>query len=269
MTEKPYWTADNPHGYSAEDLQHLGKEELIEVMKEWFLQNFEDPAEKTPHESAEGGYQWIWGGPYDASEVLGSEFGEHVPEDVLDEIVAEVEADGIYDWAPKIIDDDEGMVEWDEEPWPPLIVPQLPKQPPDEKTARQEVLDRLTTLEAALKRLGDQSPIMGHNRPPEPLDQMSHLADDGQTIKWIIQVVRDETNSAEPDTGRLEREASKLRDVASRLGLWLKQRLDKGADAFVATVGVGLAANLTGLYQAIVGAWQAIINWIEILIRAL
>jgi len=34
------------------------------MMADWFLANFENPAECTPYESAEGGYQWIWGGPY-------------------------------------------------------------------------------------------------------------------------------------------------------------------------------------------------------------
>ena len=43
MTDKPYWTADNPHGYSAEDLQHLEKEELIEVIRASFYQNWSSP----------------------------------------------------------------------------------------------------------------------------------------------------------------------------------------------------------------------------------
>ena len=50
----------------------LERETQVKVMEPWFYQNFEDPAEKTPYVSAEGGYQWIWGGPYDASEVLSS-----------------------------------------------------------------------------------------------------------------------------------------------------------------------------------------------------
>ena len=32
--------------------------------------NFEDPANETPYESSEGGYIYIWGGPYDALEQL-------------------------------------------------------------------------------------------------------------------------------------------------------------------------------------------------------
>ena len=54
---KPYWTLDNPDGYSADDLHHLETDEQVELMKAWFYQNLEDLALKAPYVSAEGGYQ--------------------------------------------------------------------------------------------------------------------------------------------------------------------------------------------------------------------
>ena len=45
------------------DLEGLDSSEQVELMKEWFYENYEDPANRTPYESAEGGYIWIWGGP--------------------------------------------------------------------------------------------------------------------------------------------------------------------------------------------------------------
>jgi len=51
---RPYWTADNPHGYSAEHLQHLDRKTLIKVMRTWFYQNFEDPADKPPTRAPKG-----------------------------------------------------------------------------------------------------------------------------------------------------------------------------------------------------------------------
>jgi hypothetical protein len=38
----------------------LSQDEAAELIKDWFLQNFEDPAHHTPYESAEGGYEYIW-----------------------------------------------------------------------------------------------------------------------------------------------------------------------------------------------------------------
>jgi hypothetical protein len=70
----------------ASDLPHAERDTQVEAMREWFLQNFEDPAENTPYDSGEGGYQFIWGGPYDAQEQLSEEFGGVVPDDVIEEL---------------------------------------------------------------------------------------------------------------------------------------------------------------------------------------
>ena len=267
MTEfkgKPYWTADNPHGYSAEELRNLERKAQIEVMKAWFYQNFEDPAKTTPYESAEGGYQWIWGGPYDAFDVLGTEFGEYVPEDVVKEVVAEVQADGLYEWAPKNIRDDD-VADGDEGLWPPLLVVQQPEPPLNEPSARQEMLDRLEALETAVKELGELSPMIGHNRPPEPLEDIPLTADDSRTIEQVIGIVRCEAEKAEPEVHRLDQEASKLRSIGLRLGEWLRKRVDAGADGFAKTLGAAAAAallvKLTGLYEALVGS---VLSWSQI-----
>lgn len=73
--------------------------EHIDEMKEWFLENYEDPANSCPYESKEGGYVYIYGGPYEAEDVLYSEFG------------------GIYndreiEIAAKELEDENGVIEW-------------------------------------------------------------------------------------------------------------------------------------------------------------
>lgn len=87
-------------------LVDLSREERVAAMAEWFGENFEDPAEKTPYESAEGGYQYIWGGPFDARDVLGNTFPDATDEEI-DLAVEGIEKDGIVDWAPSDIGDDE------------------------------------------------------------------------------------------------------------------------------------------------------------------
>ncbi len=47
---------------SGHALRAADRETQLEVMETWFRQHFEDAAERTPYESAEGGYIWIWGG---------------------------------------------------------------------------------------------------------------------------------------------------------------------------------------------------------------
>lgn len=84
---------------NSDELNNEDKESLIEEMRDWFYKNFEDPAERTPYESAEGGYIWIWGGPYDAEEVLDEEFGNRVPRELIEQLVTELNYN-CDEWAP-------------------------------------------------------------------------------------------------------------------------------------------------------------------------
>jgi hypothetical protein len=81
---------DGEHTISASRLRRAGRETKLDVMRTWFLQHYEDPVESCPHESSEGGYQYIWGGPYDAREVLDDEFGAIVQEDLIESLASEL-----------------------------------------------------------------------------------------------------------------------------------------------------------------------------------
>jgi hypothetical protein len=63
-----------PISYDADKLGAISEKEQYRVMEAWFRSRFEDPAQRTPYDSGEGGYIWIWGGPYDAREELNQEF---------------------------------------------------------------------------------------------------------------------------------------------------------------------------------------------------
>jgi hypothetical protein len=59
-------------------------------METWFYQHFESP-DTLPYDSSEGGYQWIWGGPYDPRQELEGEFGGIVSEKRISEFADELE----------------------------------------------------------------------------------------------------------------------------------------------------------------------------------
>jgi hypothetical protein len=89
-----------------DELRVASRDEQIELMREWFLSRYCDPANETPYESAEGGYIWIWGGPYYSGEELQERFGGIVDDDVIDALVEDLDRDGGYQWAPVRLDDD-------------------------------------------------------------------------------------------------------------------------------------------------------------------
>ena len=73
-------------------LKTLTADSQIAELRKWFYENFQDPATECPYESAEGGYQYIYGGPYDAYEVLEAEFGEIISKSVLQSVAEELAA---------------------------------------------------------------------------------------------------------------------------------------------------------------------------------
>jgi hypothetical protein len=94
-----YFDEDFEHSYSGEDFETFDRDTKKRLMEVWFRRNYEDPANRLPYESAEGGYQWIWGGPYYAHEVLQEEFEEIAPTDLIEELVQDLQAEG-YEWTP-------------------------------------------------------------------------------------------------------------------------------------------------------------------------
>ena len=83
------------------DLAEMDANEQLKFMREWFLTNYEDPANSLPYESREGGYIWIDGGPYNPHEELHGKFGEFVPEEVIERLGDELLHE-CHEWAAQI-----------------------------------------------------------------------------------------------------------------------------------------------------------------------
>ena len=105
-----YFTSDH-QPVSSDDLTNLDPDTQVDVMETWFRARYEDPAERTPHDSSEGGYIWIWGGPYEASEVLGHEFSGIIDDDTIDSLVQNLDSE-CTSWAPtdRPGDDDDDFI---------------------------------------------------------------------------------------------------------------------------------------------------------------
>ncbi|VVN25388.1 hypothetical protein [Pseudomonas fluorescens] len=76
-----------------EDLQ-------IEAMRRWFYARFEDPANCTPHDSSEGGYQFIHGGPHDPDDEIQERFSGVVEYEVMEKLINDLLQECGDEWAP-------------------------------------------------------------------------------------------------------------------------------------------------------------------------
>jgi hypothetical protein len=92
-------TADMGPTFAIPDLRALEFDDAVEAAVTWFNTNYEDPAEHTPYCSAEGGYQYIWGGPCDAAEELYDAFGAAISDEIVEAAVKIIELDGC-EWVP-------------------------------------------------------------------------------------------------------------------------------------------------------------------------
>lgn len=80
-------------------LQNAPKDLQIEAMRQWFYARYEDPANCTPYESREGGYQFICGGPYDPNEEIQERFTHVVEYEVMEELINELVQECGDEWA--------------------------------------------------------------------------------------------------------------------------------------------------------------------------
>ena len=92
--------------YDLNEIKNLDKDEQIQIMKNWFLSNYQDPQNECPYDKEEGDYVYIYGGPYNAMEELNDEFGDYVNEEIIKELADELEND-CYEWSGIYLDYEE------------------------------------------------------------------------------------------------------------------------------------------------------------------
>lgn len=135
--------------------------EAIEAIEEWLFENFEDPANSTPHDSGEGGYQYIWGGPDDTRDIIENVFADIASDALISAAVDSLNRES-HVWVPSIRrrrapDDD-----------------YVPDPPSDAAALHAELQQRLLLLEEAVTALQVSPPGLGHNNPPEEIEPIPY-----------------------------------------------------------------------------------------------
>jgi hypothetical protein len=206
------------------DVSGLEGDELKEAIKEWFFVNYEDPAENTPYETREGGYQYIWGGPYDAAEEISGNF--NVGEEVIEEVVQELSSIA-WEWAPN------SNRIYDEDP------------PSDELTSYEEIQARLDELERVMSLIEPHSSLIGHNQPPDAIGLPPYGEEEKKEIKKAIEALR----RPEAELSEKPEETLKAAEVFKTRGEKIKEFFARHGDKFVenfsAQLGKRAADSLT------------------------
>ena len=224
---------------AAPSLESVDSEDRVDAMIAWFFENFENPAEETPYDGREGGYQYIWGGPHEASDYIFDHFPEATEEEHT-EAIGQIDADGPY-WAPaghRVLPPDD----LEEPPAPPL----------DERLKQLSAqLDTLTghvTEMLALQRPGGVAGI-GHNNPPSDEDDPLTFDD----VLESIAEVKAELVKPDPLSDADEEVIAKAEGRFTRFLTWVRERVKEAPTLLVkgAITGVGaLLLQYTVAHQA-------------------
>ena len=275
--ERRYYPDDSFGRYvTGLQFKRLPREEQIACMVHWFRRMYEDPANETPHDSGEGGYIYIWGGPYEARDEIGDEFGDLVSDEVIEAAVSEVESDGTLDWAPTDINPkhkahfDEDEEDGYESPPPTLdeIRDRLASGhaprfgDPVEAEGRQALRNEIGRLRDALEPQSSAHGGIGHNRPPESL---SLSVDQTEEVTEALKELEEESSKDVPDVSAVVESTGRVGKV---LG-WCGRKLDVSLDSFMKTLGaLGAGAVVAGfagfpLLEAIARVYRAALKWLD------
>jgi hypothetical protein len=256
---KRYWLDDPSVSWTRSQIKKLPKKKRIGIATAWFLQNYEDPANKTPYESREGGYQYIWGGPYDAADEIGSEFGNALSDSEIEAAVEQVQEDGIYDWAPARIGEDTDMDDATEET--------ISIGHPLEQERRKEVLKRLDDLDQAIASYTSKPPGLGHNNPPEALPIEGAISIEIHELHIHVHELKQAFAAELPDKIIVRKASGFFKKAMDKVIDLTKKALEKGIVSGLTIAGayigdkIGLLPVIAEKVQA---AWEAIQSWLSL-----
>ena len=279
-------------GLTPSQLKRMGRAKQVEYMEHWFRYYFEDPSHETPRD--EGDFVYIWGGPYDAREQLYEEFGNLVSDERINEVAEELERGGTLHWAPTHNhpdqvdgrdrdDDPEDYVPGDAIRPPPIEdrlaslerAIQLGARPsfglPEERRLRDDVLGRITSLEAELAKLKPEHGGVGHNGPPGEIETPNDLI---REVKEATAQIKEELVKPEPEAKHVLTASKALTAVVGWIGTKLNNFVDatvkSAGDATGKVLGPFLLVGALGLWGQITSLITTIAEkatgWLELVI---
>jgi hypothetical protein len=296
MAGKRYYSAEDfETGVTPSQLKRMGRDRQREYVLGWWARNFEDPANETPYNGREGGYQYIWGGPYEARDELWSEFGDIISEERIAEYVDEIESDGTVEWAPgpEHPDHERAAEEAAEDYHAPPPEPDFDEfvrrleagtEPSYgstlERQERQELIDRIAALEEKLAELTPDYGGIGHNRPPPDSEEAAEgNAEPTAIAAQLPAVVNESTSIIKGEVAKESPNAIAVARAGGRLQAlwrWLGGKADAAADEFAKAFGKALgdwsgkavviaaaAGTLGGVWSALHGVIHAAAQWLQ------
>jgi hypothetical protein len=128
---------------------------------------------------------------------------------------------------------------------------------------RSFLIARIEDLERALADLETEFAGIGHNQPPEAIDDSQVSAKDLQFAKDEVASLREEILKPAPDIRILQEKKKTIVTLGLRLAGWIGERLTKFTDAALVTLApivVAKATNVLPLITDVMGALMRLLQ---------
>ena len=206
-------------------------EDIIEAVREWFGENFEDPAHNTPRDSGE--FVYVWGGPYDTRDIIELFFSGTLSDDEIEQVFQDLDRDS-SEWVPHVR---RHQPPHDEDDEPPAATP-----PPRAEQLHSRMLGFIADAEDHLKEIEPQldkrpPPGIGHNNPPEGIDEPPVTRKEFEELRAALEALK--AQPVEPDEAgqTVADEAVKTVDgIGRRIGAYVLKQADNFVSEAVKTV---------------------------------
>jgi len=238
---------DELGSYTRTQIRRLKKADALEVIEAWFRQRYEDPVHRTPHDSGEGGYQYIYGGPYHARDVIDEQFYDLLPERWIDSVVEELEIEA-HEWTETPSDDD-----YDDRRESFVLGSAA------ERDLRSHVVKRFDEVAAALADRPPNYGLIGHNNPPNAISAAEEV--DLEELGTAISDIRGQLGQDIPSPDAIAPQLEKVTTLHDRLREAAIRKLDLATDEFAKEIGKSLA-KLT-FWGALLYTLGGAISWLE------
>jgi hypothetical protein len=190
--------------------QKLHKSAIVERIQNWFLENFEAPAPGSSYD------EYIWGGPYDAHTVITKFFPDHTTDD----------DDGEDDATSLVLKE----LERTSTAWVPsgsrLEPPVVREAPRSSRDAYERTQQSLRALKELLERIPEQPAGMGHNYPPEPLDDYPLSGDDQKELSSAVSTIENQPLEPVDNGEQVKVAAAVIETKAQKVKSWLARQGD-------------------------------------------
>jgi hypothetical protein len=207
----------NPPGNFVDQDDESNKEAVLN----WFYENFEDPVHSTPYNSQEGGYLYIKGGPYAAREIITVVFGNIISDDLIEEIVDEINRESDI-WVPSSSR---------------LLRPEEDKERAlPAEYSHEQMVRRVAELKELLNDKRGPAVGIGHNKPPEPIDEQPLNPDQKQELEKALDVLAEQP--LEPTNAALAKAALEtVNSTKKMLADWARDQSKIFADEAIKEAG--------------------------------